>query len=132
MKKLLLTLAVLLGPLTPAIANELVMQTAISSFTTVGVDITSQTTTSILGGTNNGWRQACVQNLSSTTAIACSENALVSTMTANVAIGTIVSPAASTSVYLTPTCFFFHANDDFFCRTFSTTGTSRVGVTRAR
>lgn len=116
----------------PAKAGTTTMATSFSSITVSGLDISSQTTTSILGGLNSGWKQACVQNLDTSNALYCGDNVAVSSITTNVLIGVIIAPALNATSPAQPTCFNVVENLDFFCRTGNVSGTSRAVIAKAR
>lgn len=133
MKKTLLALALLVGAALSAHAGvEGVIVTAKSSNTVSGLDISSQTTTSVAGGTTGCWSNICVQNLDTTVALYCGENVNVSSVTTNVLIGTIIAPAPSATSPAQPTCFPITQCTDFFCRTGKTTATTRASVYKVR
>lgn len=103
-----------------------------SSFTVVGVNISSQTPTNIVIDNTQMFRKVCVQNVETVNSIACSENALVSTTTTNSLIGIIIPPATSTTSVPSPTCFDILPGRPFYCLGSKTTATSRAIVLRAR
>ena len=136
MKKLLLTLAVLLGlsGVAGAVPLTSVMDTIGSSVTCVGMDISSQTATDLTDGTAavQVWKQVCVQNLDASNYLAVSENVAVATTTTNAAIGTILRAAPTATTPDPPTCFSILAGSPYYARTSKTTGTTRAGVCRGR
>ena len=103
-----------------------------STTTTRGVDISSQTTFSIIISTSFLFRQACVQNVDTSAFLACSENANVSTTTTNNAIGTIIPAAPTATTPASPQCFSVVAGHHYYCRTSSVTGSTRAIITRGR
>jgi hypothetical protein len=98
----------------------------------VGIDISSAPATSIVLGPNNGWQNVCLQNLDLTNALYCGDSVSVSSITTNALIGTIIPPAVDATHPAQPTCFALVAGADFFCRTGSTSGTTRAGVAKSR
>ena len=136
MKKLLLALALVGGGFIshPSRANAiyLTMDTAASTWTAVGVSIGTATPTDLTAGINGGFRQVCAQNLDTTYALYCSENVSVSSAPSSGNVGVIVAPAASATAPATPSCFHILEGTNFYCRSGSTTGTTRAVVIRAR
>lgn len=134
MKTLALALGVVLSFAVQASAASAagVVVTSGSSTTVSGIDISSEPAVSVVGGVDLGWKNICLQNFDSTYSIVCGDSISVSSITTNVNIGTIISPAISTTTVATPTCFPLVENKDFFCRTTKTTGTTRAGRTRIR
>ncbi len=136
--KNLLFVAALLAALCPGrsawASNDLVMQTSFSSITVTGLAISSQTGSSILG-TNNGWRQVCIQNWDTANALYCNDAVSVST-SANVqlaALGNIVPPAVGgATLPNAPLCFAVVADKDWFCRTGNQSATSTAVITKAK
>lgn len=105
----------------------------VSSTDTVrGVDISSQTATDIIISTNPLYRQACVQNLDTSAFLACGDSVSVSTITTNILIGVVVPPASAVTTPATPLCFSVPAGNHWYCRTSSTTGTTRAVIQRGR
>jgi len=131
-----MALVILAGTFSPrAFALEPVTVTinSVSSTMTVrGLDISSHTATSIVITTAPLYRQACVQNLSTTDWLACGDNVNVSTVTTNNLMGVIVPAAATVATATTPICFSVVAGNHFYCRTSSVTATSRAVVIRGR
>lgn len=115
----------------PAKAGELSIQTSITSYTVVGMAVSSSPAVSILGGTNMGWRQVWVQNLDTTNALYCGDTINVSSVTSNAA-GIVIAPAASATAVAVPTPFYILANQDFFCRTGSTSASTRAVIIKSR
>lgn len=102
-----------------------VMNTAASTFTVSGVDISSFTGTSVIVSTSAAYRAVCVQNTSASVSLFCGDTANVSTMTANSLAGISVSPANTA-------CFAIAATMDFFCRTGSQSASTRATIVRTR
>jgi len=136
LKKTLFALAgfvVLLGLASPArAASQGVIMTANSSTTFSGIDISSDPASSVVGGTELGWKNICLQNLDTVFSIVCGDSINVSSITTNVNIGTIIAPSVSTTSVSTPTCFPLVENRDFFCRTTKQTGSTRAGRNRIK
>lgn len=135
MRQLFLALAMLVMCSVGAKALEqatATIDTVSSTMTIVGLTLSSSTPTSVIVSTAMLYRQVCVQNFDTSAFVACSENPGVSTMTANVAIGTIIAPAATATQPATPLCFSVVAGKNFYCMTSSITGTTRIGTTRGR
>ncbi len=103
-----------------------------SSNTTSGITISSASATSVIVDTTQMFSQVCVQNFDTSAFLACSENASVSTQTANALIGTVLAPAASVTAPAMPACFGVIPGYNFYCRTSSVSGTTRAGITRVR
>lgn len=110
----------------------MLVTTVKSSETVRGIDISSQTPTSIVIDTTQMFRQVCVQNLETITSLACGENPAVSTITTSNLIGIIVPPATSTSTVPSPTCFAIVPGRNFYCLGSKNTASSRAVVMRAR
>lgn len=135
MRRFLFAVAVILASAVGAQALEPATVTidSVSSTNTIrGIDISSQTATSVIISTRTLYRQVCVQNFDTTAFLACSEDVNVSTQTAQNHVGTLIAPAPTASTPSTPTCFAVSAGTDFYCRTSSVTGTTRAGIGRGR
>lgn len=105
----------------------------VSSTDTVrGVDISSQTTFNIIISTLPLYRQACVQNVDTTSYVACGDNANVSTVTTSNLIGVIIPAAPTVSTPASPLCFSVPAGNPWYCRTSSVTGSTRAIIQRGR
>ena len=134
-RRFLLAVAVLLASAVGASALEPVTVTidSVSSTNTIrGIDISSAPATSVIISTGMGYRQVCIQNFDTSAFLACSENVNVSTQTAQDLVGTIIAPATAANTPASPLCFSVSAYTNFYCRTSSTTGTTRAGVARGR
>ncbi len=135
MRRLIFAVAVLLSSAVGAKALEpatVTIDSVSSTMTITGISIASATATSVIVSTFPLYRQVCVQNFDTTSFLACSENVNVSTQTAQAAVGTILAPAGSATTPSAPTCFSVVAGNHFYCRTSSTSGTTRAGITRGR
>ena len=131
MKRLLavvvLSILALAAASSPAKAGDLVIQTALTSHTVVGMAISSSPAVSILGGTQRGWRQIGIQNLDTSAALYCGDTINVSSVTSNAA-GVVIAPATSAVAVAQPTWFYILANQDYFCRTGSTSASTRAVI----
>lgn len=118
----------------PARAGTTVMQVSYGSMTVTAISISSATmpATSIPGGPGNGWRQLCVQNVDTASALFCSDTANVSTDTTKAAAGNIIPPAVDATHPAAPLCWIVVEGMDFFCHTGSTSGPTRAIITKAR
>lgn len=141
MKKLLAGLALFAGlavldasPAAAAQAVTSVIATAGSTTPVRGIDISSHTPTSVIIDTNQGYKQVCVQNLDTSSYLACGESVNVSTQTAKNSIGNIIPPAGSASTPAQPTCFAVVPESDYYCLSSVTgaTASTRAVITRAR
>lgn len=131
MKKILFTLAAIAWACSATPARAQSYQIRLSSVPTVGVDISSASPTRVINA-DEGWNGVCVQNLDTTNALYASSNILVSSITTNVAIGTVIPPAASATSPAQPTCFALALNLPFYVRTGSVSGTTRAAITKSR
>lgn len=128
MKKTLFALAISLGLASSAHAAGMgVINTAGRGTALTGIDISSAPAVSVVGGTDQGIKNICLQNLDTTFSIVCGDTINVSSITTNSLIGTIIAPAVSTTSVSAPTCFPIVENADFFCRTTKVTGSTRAG-----
>ncbi len=139
MKKLLLTLALLLAGATSARAEVYnlpltsTLETAGSSTPFRGADISSAPATDVTFGANDpGWKNLCIQNLDTTDFLACGPDVAVSTLTASNQVGVLIRPMPASTNPDPPTCFAIVARAAFYCRTSKTSGTTRAGVHRFR
>lgn len=135
MKRLILAVAMLLALSHEVMALEPVTVTidSVSSTMTIsGINITTQTATSIIVSTAMLYREACVQNLDTSSFLACSENVNVSTLTANSMVGVIIPAATSATTPASPTCFSVVAGNNFYCKSASVTAASRATIIRGR
>ena len=118
-----------------------VIGSASSSFTVVGINISSAPATSIVSistltiDLSGMYKQVCAQNLDTTNALYCGDTIFVSSQTTNAFFanyGVVVPPAGSAVYPAAPTCFSIVAGRDFYCRSGSVTGTTKAVVVRAR
>jgi hypothetical protein len=114
MKNILFILAVLFALAPAARASQFVMQTAESSYTVVGIRISSWAATSVTGGVNGNWRQIGVQNSSTSASLYCSDSVNISTLAASLN-AVVIAPAASAATIQPPTWFYIPAGSDFYC-----------------
>lgn len=134
MKKYLIAIAILLGMTAGARAESVMatMDTVSSTVAVRGIDISSAPTTNVIIDENRQYRQVCVQNLDTSSFLACGENVNVSTLTASNLMGVVVPPAATASTPQAPSCFSVVAGSLFYCRTSSVSGTTRAVIVRGR
>lgn len=113
---------------------NVVIDSVSSTATIRGIDITTQTATSVIISTSMLFRQVCIQNFDQMAYVACSEHVNVSTITAttDALAGTVVAPTVSSNTVAVPTCFAVPAGGNFYCKSASVTRASQVGVTRKR
>lgn len=106
---------------------------SVSSTDTVrGIDITTQTATSVIVSTGPLYRQVCVQNLDTSAFLACSENVNVSTLTASNLIGVVIPPAPTAATPAQPTCMAVAAGSNYYCKSASVTAATRAVIIRGR
>lgn len=129
---LLLAAGLLAAMPSRAIENNLVVtiESVYSTSTIATVTIASVTTTDIVISTVPLYRQVCVQNLSQTSYLACSENVNVSSTPTDALFGVEVS---SGGVPLAPICLPVVAGQRFYCRSSGTTQAAhRAAIHRKR
>lgn len=119
---------------TPARAPQpvtAVMGAASSTYTVVGLSISSAPATSVVIDTLQMYRQVCVQNLDTSSALYCSENVNVSTNSASALIGVVISAASAVTTPNGPTCFSIVGGMNFYCKN-GGAGSTRAVIVRAR
>ena len=134
MTRFIYVVAVMLAAI-GAHALEPVMVTidGVSSTDTVrGVDISSQTAFDIIVATAPLYREACVQNLSTSGYLACGDSASVSTITSNNLIGIIIPASPAITTPASPTCFSVPAGNHWYCLGSWVLGTMRAVIQRGR
>lgn len=109
-----------------------VIGTVSSTDTVRGISISSSTPTSVVVDTAQRYRQVCVQNLDTTAALYCAERSNVSNSTASDLVGVVIAPAATATTPATPVCFSIRGGTDFYCKTGSTSASTRAVIVRGR
>lgn len=136
MKRILagLALVILAGSFSFALEPVTVTIDSVSSSMTVrGIDISSSVPTSVIVSTTPLFRQVCVQNISTSTWLACGDNVKVSTITTGDGIGVVIPAAPTITTPYTPTCFSVVAGNHYYClHSADLNGTSRAVIIRGR